>query len=470
MKKKILVLALFVIFIITLVTGLRAQKTSSKEYDEGGYLNTFYTVSQGNQLYKTTFFSQPPGFFLLTYPGYILFGKTLLSARLTIFFWSLFGLGGIFWLAYELKQKWIALTTIGILFLTSRYYQEIITFHADALPLVFSCLSLASMMRFYNTEKIGWFLLSIGLFITAFWVKFDFSAIFPLTYIFFSKVKKANFSFKKINWILISAVLCVMTLSYLYLSTFNLKDMYVEVVGYHLQAQTYYPFSILRILATFKNNIELFLLIIVVSFLVLKEIKKHKINFSFKILFLWSYSSLFFIVLYRPLLLHHLFTLTIPFALFLSYLLYTFFLKEDNTTQVVKKNATFLFFVLLLQLTISLLSYQQEIPDIQKKAIQIIQSNTKKADYIISDDGLLPAVTARRTPPELVDISEVRINSKYLTLNMIEKSLTSYKPKLIFFWAGRLEKLKGIEELLRKYQYVLSSSIDSKYKVYILVN
>lgn len=283
---------LFILVVSIVITRLWFSDRPSIEPDEGFYLNTFYTVSQGNFLYKTTFFSQPPGFFLLTYPGYVLFGKTLQAVRLSIFFWSLFGLAGIFWLAYELRQRWIAFIAVGTLFLISRYYNEIITFHADALPLVFSCLSLASMIRFFNNGKIQWFLLSIGLFITAFWIKFDFSIILPLTYIFLIKIVKSHYTFKKISWLLINTVLVVIVLSYLYLSQFNLHKMYLDVVQYHIQAQLYYPFSLWSIFFSFKSNLDLFLVLIIISFLAVINIKKIFKNFSYTVLFLWSFNSL----------------------------------------------------------------------------------------------------------------------------------------------------------------------------------
>ena len=74
-------------------------------------------VSNGHPAYKETFLSQPPGFLLSIYPGFILLGKSLQAARLTIDLWSLVGLLAIIWLCIELKNKWAGILAIGILYL-----------------------------------------------------------------------------------------------------------------------------------------------------------------------------------------------------------------------------------------------------------------------------------------------------------------------------------------------------------------
>src|SRR5213079_3766145 len=48
-------------------------------YDEGVYWQTLRLMSAGNALYQHIFYSQPPFFMLSTFPGYILFGSSLVS-------------------------------------------------------------------------------------------------------------------------------------------------------------------------------------------------------------------------------------------------------------------------------------------------------------------------------------------------------------------------------------------------------
>ncbi|HLY28153.1 MAG TPA: hypothetical protein VKQ72_17540 [Aggregatilineales bacterium] len=74
------------------------------EWDEGVYLTTFKSVQHGYPLYSQTYLSQPPGFFVATFPLYAVFGSTLESGRLAIFLYSLAGLMGIVWLGWELES------------------------------------------------------------------------------------------------------------------------------------------------------------------------------------------------------------------------------------------------------------------------------------------------------------------------------------------------------------------------------
>jgi len=74
-------------------------------YDEGVYWQTLRAMSAGNALYQGIFYSQPPFFMLSTFPGYVLFGRSLWSARLDIALVSLFGLLGAFLLGKALAGR-----------------------------------------------------------------------------------------------------------------------------------------------------------------------------------------------------------------------------------------------------------------------------------------------------------------------------------------------------------------------------
>src|SRR6266581_3883683 len=67
-------------------------------YDEGVYWQTLRSMSAGNTLYQHIFYSQPPFFMLSIFPGYILFGSSLWSAR--------FGIALISLNRKQLKQKY----------------------------------------------------------------------------------------------------------------------------------------------------------------------------------------------------------------------------------------------------------------------------------------------------------------------------------------------------------------------------
>src|SRR5579864_1137185 len=71
-------------------------------YDEGVYWQSLRAMAGVHMLYRDIFYSQPPFFLLSTFPGYILFGGSLWSARLGIALVSLVGLLGAFLLGKAL--------------------------------------------------------------------------------------------------------------------------------------------------------------------------------------------------------------------------------------------------------------------------------------------------------------------------------------------------------------------------------
>ncbi len=144
-----------------------------KDNDEGIYLTSFLLVDRDHPAYKETFFSQPPGFLLSVYPGFLLFGKTLQSARLTIGIWSLIGFLTILWISFELKNKWTGLLAISLLFLIPSYYNQTLMFQSDILISTFSLLSLAALIRFGKSLRLFWFIISVLFLNLAFWTKLD---------------------------------------------------------------------------------------------------------------------------------------------------------------------------------------------------------------------------------------------------------------------------------------------------------
>ena len=75
MKGKIF-LILTLIFLSVVFTQFKLINKPVVDNDEGIYLTSFLLVDKGYPAYKNLF-SQPPGFLLSVYPGFVLFGKTL---------------------------------------------------------------------------------------------------------------------------------------------------------------------------------------------------------------------------------------------------------------------------------------------------------------------------------------------------------------------------------------------------------
>src|SRR5262249_17860047 len=135
------------------------------------------SVQHGFPLYSQTYMSQPPGFFVATFPLYVAYGSTLEAARLAVFVYSLVGLFGIVWLGWEFKSPLFSFIAIGLLYFVPISTVEISAFHGDSLPSAFSTLALASIMRFRNTSKWAWLILSAVFAATAVMIKADIAVL-----------------------------------------------------------------------------------------------------------------------------------------------------------------------------------------------------------------------------------------------------------------------------------------------------
>ena len=111
-------------------------------YDEGVYWQTLRSMSAGNILYKQIFYSQPPFFMLSTFPGYILFGSSLWSARFAIALVSLIGLLGAFLLGKALSGRLGALAAMLLLVVNPLYLAQSQTIEAEVSSTALSLLAI----------------------------------------------------------------------------------------------------------------------------------------------------------------------------------------------------------------------------------------------------------------------------------------------------------------------------------------
>lgn len=103
------VTGLIVAVVIIIAVAMRAYGLDGRfdydSYDEGVYWQTLRSMSNGYSLYREIFCSQPPVFPLSIYPFYVLFGSTILAARIGVVMLSLLGLAGAYLLGKALAGR-----------------------------------------------------------------------------------------------------------------------------------------------------------------------------------------------------------------------------------------------------------------------------------------------------------------------------------------------------------------------------
>lgn len=459
MKNKMFVVLTTIFLLVIFFTQFKLIKRPVLDNDEGIYLTSFLLVDKGYPAYKKTYFSQPPGYLLSVYPGFILFGKTLPAARLTIGFWSIIGLLTILWLSFELKNKWSGLLAIGLLFIIPSYYNQTLTFQSDILITTFSLISLTALIKFKDKYHFPWFIISAMFLNLAFWTKFDITFFPSFILAMFLLFKEKKISFKKI----IKLFLIFFTISlgfFIFLILpFGIKDVFNNSILLRFQAAVTSSSSFLLFDYLKKDMV---LSLIILASLVLSFFKVSKYNYSQKIIFFWSIFVLILFIFYRPLFSHHLVILALPVVLLFSQTIRYFFSNKKTLKLII---------IIILIISLSNRIYtvtstsSKLLNNQQQKAVEIIMEYTNIHDVVISDEEILNGFSGRLPPPELSDISKVRIKSNNLTSENLKKIINIYKPKLIIPWNGRLASIKNFSENLINYRILISFS-NSK-KIYI---
>ncbi len=461
MKYKSFIILAAIFLLIIFFSQFKLINRPSTDNDEGIYLTSFLLVDRGHRPYKETFFSQPPGFLLSVYPGFVLFGKTLQSARLTVGIWSLIGLLAILWISFELKNRWAGLLAISLLFLIPSYYNQTLTFQSDILISTFSLLSLAALIRFVKSLYSFWFIISVLFLNLAFWTKLDITFFPSFIIALFLLFKEKRTSIKNI----INLFLIFFTVSLgffiLFILPFSIKNVFYNTIFLRFQAAASSSPSFL-LFDYLKKDIVLSAIIL--GSLILSFIYKNKFDYPINIIFIWNIFVLIIFIFYRPLFPHHLVMLTVPMVLLLSQLVNLCFNNKKLYKRIV---LALLIIVLVNRIYITIKTPSKLINDQQQKAVDIIKKYTHPNDVVISDEEILNGLSGRLPPPELSDISQVRIRSNNLAPENFKKIINAYKPKLIIPWNGRLELIKNFQDVLINYK--LLTTISNSKNIYIRI-
>ena len=434
--------------------------------DEGIYLTSFLLIDRGHPAYKETFFSQPPGFLLTAYPGFALLGKSLQAARLTVGLWSIVGLLAIVWIGIELGNKWIGILTIGILYLMRYYTNEALTFQSDIIVTTFSLLSLASLLRFSKYPKLGWFIAASFFVNFAFWTKFDvtFAPAFVIALLY---LIRPHLSFPRKRESLLRLLLIFLASSavffVVFVVPFGIEGVFRDSIVYRFQAtaSSSASFSLFNFL---KKDIVLF--VVFISSIFLSLFNEEGFNYPINILMAWTFFSVVFFFFYRPLFAHHLAILSVPVALLFSYSVYLW-MKSKKKLFI---GAIFLVLAVAAfnRVNLILKTPSQVLNKEQQQAVDTILKNTEANDVVVSDEMILTAVSGRLPPPELSDMSYVRIYSNNLSPDKFRETINRYKPKLIVSWNGRLRTMKNFDDVIKDYKKLIS--FKKSHDVFILKN
>jgi len=99
--------------------------------DEGAYWQSLRAMAAGQPLFSVVFSSQPPFFLLGVFPFYLLFGQTLVAARLGVVLYSLLGLAASYYIGRAVAGRWAGVIACALLAVDPLYLAESHTLQAE---------------------------------------------------------------------------------------------------------------------------------------------------------------------------------------------------------------------------------------------------------------------------------------------------------------------------------------------------
>jgi 4-amino-4-deoxy-L-arabinose transferase-like glycosyltransferase len=443
-NKSILLLSIIFVFFI-FITQLKLVNRPVIDNDEGIYQTSFLLINKGYPAYKKTYFSQPPGFILSVFPGFKVFGKTLQASRLMISLWSMVGLLTIIWIGFELGNVWFGLMAICLLFLVPSYTNQTLTLQSDILITTFSLLSFVFLIKFRKSLSSGRYILSVFFINLAFWTKFDITFFPSFGLIILLLLKEQKISFKHFFNLLLIFFAVSIAFFGIFIYPFGIREVFNNSILLRFQAAS--SSSTPLMLFQYLKN-DRILSLIILSNLLISIFNFKKIKYPVNIFFIWSAFDFSLFLFYRPLFPHHLVLLTVPTVLLFSQLVN----QSINNKKIFQYLVLALFLISLSnRINTTVNSKSGIINKQQQSVVEIIKNNTSTSDFVVSDEEILSAVSGRLPPPELSDISQVRIKSGNLSADNFAKIIEDYKPKLIIPWNGRLKSIKNFDEVVKNY-------------------
>lgn len=471
-------LVLLLVVIAVMLRFLALQRVAT-DYDEGVYWQSLRAMANGYPLYTSVFSSQPPLFLLSIYPLYRFFalfsGPTLGAARLAIALYSIVGLIAIYFAARLVGGRWVGLLALALLAADPFYLKESYTLQAEApavaWQLVALALAVAAMRSSGKRRRLlalaGGVALGIGIQVKLFdvfvLIPMALYLLVPVTSAWYTEGNRLRFrgrdalvaaafsSLPDIGLLLAGCILTMLLVLLPYAGSWG--TVYDQVIMYHLAAGS-------DVARTLGYNLKLLLgdtieypLAILAFISVVVAVRQR--NWAIIPPLLWFLVSLAFLLRQQPLFDHDRLLLVPSLVLLASLIIYRY---QVELTGMLRHLAMATLTpgegLLALGAAAVLLSLfiggvgahrdiAQPLPQVSVEMASALRAATLPGDLIASDDQYLAGLADRDEPPQLVDTSQVRISSGYLTASELEAIITRYDIRVILFASGRFNLIPG---------------------------
>ncbi len=432
-------------------------------YDEGVYWQTLRSMSAGNALYQHIFYSQPAFFMLSTFPGYVLFGSSLWSARFAIALVSLFGLLGAFLLGKALSGRLGAVAAMLLVIVNPLYLAQSQTIEAEVSSAAFSLLAVGLAYLWWKypegTRGLCYAALTgITLTLSILCKLLSVSILVPIALLMLARLwqiwqKQPGTRLKGLLPIMVGIGACILTFVVLLVPfSGSYQSMIQSVITFHSDAAQVYSTT-----TTQQANISLIqgALTSLLTLTALYGIAAALLRRDWRVipLIAWLLATLYLLWHQVPLFQHHLVALMPPLiALAVMGISDPSTQNKDISSGLMRIATTYLTWVaVVLILITAILDAQQDrlyyraaqassvsvFTQLESRVAADLRHATTADQLVVTDAQFIAGLADRTTPPALVDTSAVRINSGYLTLSQLESATSQPQVHAVLFFTGR---------------------------------
>ena len=457
-------------------------------YDEGVYWQTLRAMSAGHALYGDVFYSQPPFFILSTFPGYILLGGSLWSARFAIALVSLFGLLGAALLGKALAGRLGAVAALLLLVVNPLYLAESQTIQAEASSTAFSLLAvgLAYLWWAHPAGKRGLYyaaLTGITLVLSILCKLLGLTALVPIVLLMLARLWQtwrtqpgtagdhkgppfptpppsplrtddgASTNSTRVGTlrsIVVGIAACIVTAAVVLLPfTGSYQPMVQSVITFHNDASSVLSSMQQGNAAIIEQALTTFLTVAALYGVVAALLRR---DWRVIPLIAWLLATIYLLWHQVPLFQHHLVALTPPLvALAVVGIADPF--ANAAPRRAISNNITmyFTWVAIALILVTAALDTQQDrayyraaqassvsaLTQLEARAAADLRQAITPGQLVVTDAQFIAGLADRNTPPALVDTSAVHIESGYVTLAQLESATSQPQVHAVLFFTGR---------------------------------
>ncbi|HEX9133604.1 MAG TPA: glycosyltransferase family 39 protein [Ktedonobacteraceae bacterium] len=432
-------------------------------YDEGVYWQTLRSMSAGNALYQHIFYSQPAFFILSTFPGYVLGGSSLWSARFAIALVSLFGLLGAFLLGKALSGRLGAIAALLLLVVNPLYLAQSQTIEAEVSSAAFSLLAVGLAYLWWKhpegTRGLCYATLTgITLTLSILCKLLSVSMLVPIALLMLVRLwqiwrKQPGTRLIGLLPIIVGIGACILTFVVLLLPfSGSYQSILQSVITFHSDAAPVYNTATTQQdnFATIQGALTSLLTLTALYGIVAALLRR---DWRVIPLFAWMLATFFLLWRQVPLFPHHLVALTPPLiALAVMGISDPSTQNKESSSGFMPRATTYLTWVAIaLILVTAILDVRQDrvyyrtaqassvsaLTQFESRVAADLRHATTHDQLVVTDAQFIAGLADRTTPPDLVDTSAVRINSGYLTLSQLESATTQPQVHAVLFFTGR---------------------------------